>query len=415
MSILIQMGRKARMAAGELACLGEDEKNAAILAIADAVESSAEEIIAANEKDLDSARRDGLGKAMLDRLTLTNERVLAMSKAVRDCALVPDPVGKTLGSRTRPNGLQITKVAVPLGVVGIIYESRPNVTVDCAVICLKAGNACILRGGKEAINSNAALVRIMRDALLNLQINPDAFQLVEDTSRESAGEMMRLDNYIDVLIPRGGHELIRTVIENSTVPVIETGAGVCHAYVDEHADITMAADIIHNGKTSRPSVCNSLECILVDRKVAGEFLPLIRTRLSKPYVELRGCPKTCEILGQGALPATEKDFGAEFLDYIMAVRVVEDIGQAIEHIKRYSSRHSEVIITRDTQRAAYFSQRVDSAAVYINASTRFTDGGEFGLGAEVGISTQKLHARGPMGVGELVSYKYLIEGDGQIR
>ena len=415
MYMLTAMGQQAKEAAGVLALLSTQEKDAAILAIADVLESAGPEILAANEKDLEAAAQNGMSKSMQDRLRLTRERLASMADAARQCAALPDPVGRVLEGDKQPNGLQMTKVAVPLGVVGIIFESRPNVTVDCAVLCLKSGNACILRGGKEAIHSNAALAAVIRRALAGAGLPAQAVQLVEDTGRETALAMMKLNKYIDVLIPRGGAGLIASVVENATLPVIETGIGVCHAYVEETADPEMAANIVHNGKTSRPSVCNALECLLVDEKIAKDFLPRIKKRLESHGVELRGCEKTCEILGEGARPASEEDYGREFLDYILAVKVVGGIEEATGHIRRYSSRHSEVILTQSLGAAERFTREVDSAAVYVNASTRFTDGGEFGLGAEIGISTQKLHARGPMGLRELTSYKYIITGNGQCR
>ncbi|HHY52634.1 MAG TPA: glutamate-5-semialdehyde dehydrogenase, partial [Clostridiales bacterium] len=328
---------------------------------------------------------------------------------------LPDPVGLVLEGSRRPNGISITKITVPLGVVGIIFESRPNVTVDCAALCLKSGNACILRGGKEAIHSNLALTQVMQQALAGTAVPADAVLLVEDTSRETATALMKLNQYVDVLIPRGGAGLIQAVVQNATVPVIETGVGNCHAFVDQSADLEMAVRIVENGKTQRPSVCNALETLLVHQDIAGAFLPLVKQRLDQHNVELRGCPKTREILGDCVVPATEEDYYTEFLDYILAVKVVADMDEAIAHIARYSSHHSEVIITNNLENSRKFTSMVDSAAVYVNASTRFTDGGQFGLGAEIGISTQKLHARGPMGLRELVSYKYVIHGDGQIR
>ena len=412
---LEQIGKQAKEAAGALAALSSREKDAALLAIADALEARADEILLANGKDLLAAQENKMSAALQDRLRLTPERIASMASAVRQCVSLPDPVGQVHEGGARPNGLQITKVAVPLGVVGIIFESRPNVTVDCAALCLKSGNACILRGGKEAIHSNTALVNIMRGALEQTDIPANAVQLVEDTSRQTAQAMMKLNQYIDVLIPRGGAGLISTVVQNATVPVIETGTGICHAYVDQTADLEMAANIVHNGKTSRPSVCNSLECLLVHQRIADEFLPMIRKRLDSHHVELRGCEKTCDILGQGAVPASDEDYTTEFLDYIMAVKVVPDIRQAIGHIREHGTHHSDTIITKDVESAALFTRLVDSAAVYVNASTRYTDGGEFGLGAEIGISTQKLHARGPMGLRELTSYKYIIAGSGQVR
>ena len=418
MSNLEVIGQNAKTAAQGLALLSANERDGVIQGIALALEDEdggVKEILAANDKDLRAAKEAGMSSAMLDRLTLTEERIRCIAAALWECSNLPDPLGRTIEGLTRPNGLQVDKVSVPLGVVGIIFESRPNVAVDCAALCIKSGNACILRGGKEAIHSNTALVNAMRGALASCGLDPNAIQLVEDLSRDTATAMMKLNKYIDVLIPRGGAGLISAVVENATVPVIETGIGICHAYVDENADPQMAADIVHNGKTSRPSVCNSLECLLVHQAVAETFLPIIRQRLDSHSVQLRGCVKTCEILGAGAVPASPEDYETEFLDYIMAVKVVKDIGEAIEHIRLYSSHHSDVIITQALESSRRFTREVDSAAVYVNASTRYTDGGEFGLGAEIGISTQKLHARGPMGLRELTSYKYVVTGSGQVR
>ena len=352
--------------------------------------------------------------SLLDRLRLTEERIAAMAQAVREVAAAPDPVGRVLSGEVRPNGLQLQKVTVPLGVIGIIYEARPNVTSDAAALCLKAGNAVILRGGKEAFRSNQAVAEVLRDALEAGGLPRDGVQLVQDTSRQSAGELMALTQYLDVLIPRGGAGLIRSVKENAKVPVIETGVGNCHAYVDASADLRMAAEVVYNGKCSRPSVCNALETLLVHKDIAEQALPLMQSRLSEKQVELRGCERTRAIL-PGITPATEEDWETEYGDYILAVKVVDSLEEALAHIARYSSGHSEVILTRDYQAAQRFLEEVDSAAVYVNASTRFTDGGEFGLGAEIGISTQKLHARGPMGLGQLTSTKFLIRGSGQVR
>ncbi len=350
----------------------------------------------------------------MDRLALTQARVQAMAQGVRDVASLPDPVGRILSGGTLKSGLEMQKITVPLGVIGIIYEARPNVTSDAAAICLKSGNACILRGGKEAIHSNTAVANAMRAALPQAGFDENCVTLIEDTSREVSRELMRLHSYIDCLIPRGGAGLIRSVVENATVPVIETGVGNCHAYIDRTADLEMATEIVFNAKCSRPSVCNALETLLVDAEIAPVALPRIYARLQEKNVEFRGCEKTCRLLPQ-AVPATQTDYEIEFLDYILAVKVVEGLDEALEHIRRYSSHHSEVIITRDLEAARRFTLEVDSAAVYVNASTRFTDGGEFGLGAEIGISTQKLHARGPMGLEAMVSYKYVLYGQGQVR
>ena len=413
MSYMQELGRRARAAATALASTGTRARNEALLAIAKALEARLEDILAENGADIENAQKSGMSAAMVDRLRLTADRVADMAGALRYVAGLDDPVGRVLDGGVRPNGLSITRITVPLGVVGIIFESRPNVTVDCAALCLKSGNACILRGGKEAIRSNKILADLMRGALKSTDILPDAILLVEDTSREIAAEMMRLSGAIDVLIPRGGPGLIASVVQNASVPVIETGVGNCHAYVDADADLNMALEIVDNGKTSRPSVCNALETLLVHRQVAGEFLPRLWDRLKG--VALRGCPETVSLLGGAASPACPEDWDTEYGDYILAIKVVGSIDEAIAHIAAHSTHHSEVIVTNSCQSSRRFTLEVDSAAVYVNASTRFTDGGEFGLGAEIGISTQKLHARGPMGLRELVSYKYIITGSGQIR
>ena len=408
------IGALAKAAAGEVAILRAPEKNAALRAMADEIVRAKEEILTANARDVDAASEAGMAEPMIDRLMLNAARINAMAKGIRDVADLPDPVGRLLDGGTLDNGLRIERRSVPFGVIGIIYEARPNVTGDAAALCFKSGSACILRGGSEAIHSNVAITRAMRRGLSNQGINPDAIQLVRDTSRESAQALMRMNAYLDLLIPRGGAGLIRTVVENATVPVIETGVGNCHVYVEKSADIDMAVEIVYNAKTSRPSVCNAMETLLVDAEVAKEVLPAISKRLRRKHVEIRGCDATRRILLDAA-PATEEDYETEFLDYILAVKVVDDIDEAIAHIARYSTHHSEAIVTRDYAAAEKFIQRVDSAAVYVNASTRFTDGGEFGLGAEIGISTQKLHARGPMGLEQLVTSKYIIRGDGHVR
>ncbi|WP_411675784.1 glutamate-5-semialdehyde dehydrogenase [Caproicibacter sp.] len=414
MTALQEMGRRAKAAARELAAAGELREKA-LFAMAGAVEDSEQEILSANRLDLEQAERDGMSAPLMDRLALSPDRVRGMADGIRSVAAQADPVGQVVSGFLRPNGLKIEKVRVPIGVIGMIYEARPNVTADAAALCLKAGNAVILRGGKEALRSNQALAGAMRGALEACGLNPDCVQLVGDTSRDSAVEMMRLTGYLDVLIPRGGQGLIRSVVENSRVPVIQTGAGNCHVYVDDSADVGMAAEIIFNAKTSRPSVCNAIETILVHRDIAQRALPAIQKRLDEKHVELRGCERTRAILGDGIVPATEDDWAAEYLDYILAVRVVDSMDEAIRHIARYSTGHSEVIVTDSYENARRFTAAVDAAAVYVNASTRFTDGGEFGLGAEIGISTQKLHARGPMGAFELTSFKFIVTGSGQIR
>ena len=412
---ILDIGKRAKEAANSIAQLSGPVKNKALDAIADALEKNIAVIIEANKQDLDAAEQNGMSKSMLDRLTLNDKRIRDMAQAVRYITTLKDPVSRILSGSVSEEGLMIEKITVPLGVAGIIYEARPNVTVDAATLCLKAGNCCVLRGGKEAISSNTALMGIMRSALSGCGINPDAMNLVEDVSRESSVKMMRMNEYLDVLIPRGGAGLIRTIVENSTVPVIETGTGNCHIYVDAEADLDMAAEIIYNAKTSRPSVCNAAESLLVHKDAAKEFLPMAKKRLDESNVELRGCDKTRSILGEAVIPATEEDYKTEFLDYILAVKVVEDADEAIGHINKYGTMHSEAIVTRNYTTAERFLKLVNSAAVYVNASTRFTDGGIFGLGAEIGISTQKLHARGPMGLEALTTIKYIIRGNGQVR
>jgi glutamate-5-semialdehyde dehydrogenase len=414
MVTLDEMGRRAREAARALAAAGS-RKNGALLAMADALEKNADEILGANALDLADAEKGGMGAVMLDRLALSRERVRAMAQGVRAVAAQTDPIGTVVSGEVRPNGLKIEKVRVPLGVIGMIYESRPNVTADAAALCLKAGNAVVLRGGKEAIRSNTAIAEAMRAAAGEAGLPEDCIQLVTDTDRSSAVGMMHMTGFLDVLIPRGGAGLIRSVVENSRVPVIETGSGNCHVYVDASADAGMAADIVYNAKTSRPSVCNAIETVLVHKDIAEKALPAMKKRLDEKHVEIRGCERTRAILGETVVPATEEDWETEFLDYILAVKVVDSLDEAIAHIARYSTGHSEAIVTNSYENARKFTALVDSAAVYVNASTRFTDGGEFGLGAEIGISTQKLHARGPMGVNELTSFKYIISGNGQIR
>lgn len=411
---LEQIGAAAKEAARRLVCIDTDGKNRALLAMADALLNNAGEILAANREDLAAGEKNGLSRAMLDRLALSEGRIAGIADAMRGVAALPDPVGRVLSDTVRPNGLHLTKVAVPIGVIAVIYEARPNVTADSAALCLKSGNAVILRGGKEALHSNMALARVMRAALAEAGLPEDAIQLVADTERETTRALMRLTRYVDVLIPRGGAGLICAVVENATVPVIETGAGTCHIFVDRDADLSMAAEIVFNAKTSRPSVCNAAECLLVDRTIAAEALPKIAERLREKQVELRGDPEVLGLLSD-AVPATDADWGREYNDYIMAVHIVADVEEAIAFIARYGTGHSECIVTENRETAERFLLEVDAAAVYHNASTRFTDGGEFGMGAEIGISTQKLHARGPLGLEELTSMKYLIRGAGQVR
>ncbi len=417
MTELQKMGKKAKEAAEKLACAG-NLKDKALLAMAAAIEEKEEEILRANEEDLQAAREGGMKPSLLDRLALNHSRIASMAEGIRQVAAQQDPVGEILEGSVRPNGMRIRRVRVPLGVVGIIYEARPNVTADAAALCLKAGNAVILRGGKEAIRSNSAILDIMADAAQKAGLPDGSMQLVRDTSRESSREMMGLTGYLDVLIPRGGAGLIRAVVEGAKVPVIETGVGNCHLFIDESADEAMAVEIAYNGKTSRPSVCNALEKVLIHEKIAESLLPKLAERLSEKNVEFHCCEKSLNILqkaGFQAKLANDEDWDTEYLDYILGIRVVRDLEEALSHIRAHSSGHSECIVTKDYANAAAFTERVDSAAVYVNCSTRFTDGGEFGLGAEIGISTQKLHARGPMGVRELTSSKFIIEGSGQVR
>ena len=415
MTQLEMQGLAAKNASRVLSIAGTAKKNAALEAIASALETRQEEILAANQEDMTAAKAAGMRPSLQDRLALDGSRIAGIVDGVRQVAALPDPIGETTKMSTRPNGLVIGKRRVPLGVIGIIYEARPNVTVDAAALCLKSGNAVILRGGKEAFHSNQAFVSIMRDALESAGLPRDCAALVTDTTRQSATELMNLTEYLDVLIPRGGAGLIKNVVENAKVPVIQTGVGVCHVYVHGEADLDMAARIIHNAKTSRPSVCNAAECLLVDRAVARDFLPMAWQLLQTKNVELRGCPETRAILGDFVVPATEEDWDTEFGDYILAVKVVGGFDEAVEFIHAHGTGHSEAIVTNNYFAAQQFLDRVDAAAVYVNASTRFTDGNEFGLGAEIGISTQKMHARGPMGLEELTSSKFVIYGTGQIR
>ncbi|MDF2874259.1 MAG: proA [Sporomusa sp.] len=411
---LAEKGRVAKQAARRLASLSTVVKNQALLAMADALEQEQAVIVAANAKDVERAAANGMAKPLIDRLLLNEARITAMAEGLRQIVTLPDPVGETAAGWIRPNGLSISKVHVPLGVIGIIYEARPNVTVDAAGLCLKSGNAVILRGGSEAISSNSAVTAIIAKAAVAAGIPAGAIQLVETTDRQAVTAMLKLNKFIDVIIPRGGAGLIRTVVENSTVPVIETGTGVCHTFIDASADLKMAQDIAFNAKVSRPGVCNAMETLLVHRDIAAASLPDLLERFHQADVELRGCPEVMQY-HQAVKPATQEDWAAEFLDLILAVRVVDNLDVALEHIAAYSTRHSEAIVTNDYNNARRFQQEVDAAAVYVNASTRFTDGFEFGFGAEIGISTQKLHARGPMGLPELTSIKYMVNGCGQIR
>ncbi|MBO5036729.1 MAG: glutamate-5-semialdehyde dehydrogenase [Clostridia bacterium] len=409
---LEEIGAKAKKASYSLSCMGSAKKNEALLAMANAIRENYAYIIEKNAEDIEAARGK-IKDSLIDRLSLDEKRVNSMADGIEDVISLPDPIGVGLGSSVRPNGLKIEKVRVPLGVIAIIYEARPNVTADAAALTLKSGNAVILRGGKEAIRSNEAIVKVMRGALEKCGIDPNAVQLIEDTSRETANALMKLNKYVDVLIPRGGAGLIKSVVENSTVPVIETGTGNCHVYVDSLCDLDMAANIVFNAKTSRPSVCNAEESLLVHKDIAEIFLPYVKERLDAKNVEIRGCERTAKIIP--CTPATEEDFYTEFLDYIISVKVVDSLEEAIEHINLHGTKHSECIVTSSYENSREFLSKVDAAAVYVNASTRFTDGGEFGLGAEIGISTQKLHARGPMGLNELTTVKFCVYGDGQTR
>jgi len=408
-------GAAAKAAAVKMATITTKLKNDALLRIADALEQNKDSILAANGLDMAAARDSGMASGMMDRLALDDGRINDIAKAVRDVAAQSDPIGRVDRLERRPNGLAIGRKTVPLGVIAIIYESRPNVTVDAAVLCLKAGNSVILRGGKEAFNSNNALVKIMRNAVQNAGLPVDCVSLVQDTTRDSVDELMSLTKYIDVLIPRGGAGLINRVVSNSKIPVIETGVGNCHVYVESAANIDMAVEIIFNAKCRRVSICNAAETLLVDRAIAAKFLPAAKARLDTKNVQLRGCGETAAILGSGVVPATDEDYYTEFYDYILAVKVVDNIDSAIAHISKYGSGHSEAIVTNDYTASQKFLDEIDAAAVYVNASTSFTDGGEFGLGAEIGISTQKMHARGPMGLNQLTSTKFVIYGDGQVR
>lgn len=415
MTYIETLGANAAAAKKSLISADTEKKNAALQKIAEALLAHSSEIIEANAADLKAARENGMSVSMQDRLMLNEDRIKGISDAVSELIKLEDPIGRVDNGSVRPNGLRITKVRVPMGVIGMIYESRPNVTADAATLCLKTGNAVILRGGKEAYNSNKCICNIMRDAVEKAGFPKDIIQFVDDTTREVTTELMKCNKYLDLLIPRGGAGLIRAVTQNATVPVIETGTGNCHIYIDNSADIEMGVNITDNGKTQRPSVCNALETLLVHKDIAEKFLPAVKAKLDEHNVELRGCPETVRILGDCVTPATDDDYATEFGDYIMAVKVVNDIDEAIEHIGKYSTGHSECIVTNDLKNAEKFKQEVDSACVYVNASTRFTDGGMFGFGAEIGISTQKLHARGPMGLYEITSNKYLIDGNGQIR
>ena len=415
MSYTQELCKRAKAAEAFISSASTMQKNKALAAISKALIENSSLIIAENAKDIAAAKENGMSEAKQDRLMLDASRIEGIAKGVDQIIALGDPIGEIIGGGNRPNGLQIIKTRVPLGVIGIIFESRPNVTVDAAALCLKTGNVVILQGGKEAINSNICLGKIMREAVESAGLPADIIQVVENTDRETTNELMRLNGYVDVIIPRGSANLIQAVVRNATVPVIETGAGNCHVYVDASADLDMAVEITDNAKTQRPSVCNAIESLLVHKDVAEKFLPMIAERFKSHNVKIYGCDRTIAILGSSVEKATETEYATEFNDYIIAVKVVDDIDEAIAHIRKYSTKHSECIVTSSLENARKFQTQVDAAAVYVNASTRFTDGGEFGFGAEIGISTQKLHARGPMGLAELTTVKYLINGNGQVR
>jgi glutamate-5-semialdehyde dehydrogenase len=406
--------RAAKAASQKLASAGAEAKNKALTLMAEEIGRQKPAILEANQADVAAARDKGLDDYLIDRLTLNDKRIAAMQEGLRQLTALPDPVGQVLSGWKRPNGLEITKVRVPIGVIGMIYESRPNVTVDAASLCIKSGNAVVLRGGSETIRSNIALTKVLQDALGGAGLPRDAVALIESTDRSAARHLMTLNGIVDCLIPRGGASLIKTVVETASVPVIETGTGNCHVYVDESADIEMAIRITVNSKAQRCSVCNSAESLLVHKKVADRFLPAAGKALQKAGVEIRGDERTLQLI-QGAKPAVEQDWYEEYLALILAIKVVDDIDEAIAHINRYGTHHTETIVTRDYAASQKFTEAVDSVAVMVNASTRFTDGFEFGFGAEIGISNQKLHARGPIGLEELTTYKYIVRGDGQIR
>lgn len=414
MSDIKELALAAKKASRKTAILGQEEKNQALLSAAEELIRQTEEILEANQKDVEAAKAKGMKESLVDRLSLSKERIAAMAQGLQDVAKLEDPIGEMISMKVRPNGLQIGKKRTPLGVVGIIYESRPNVTADAFGLCFKTGNTAVLRGGSDAIHSNTAIMKALHDGLAKAGIQKEAVLLIEDTSRESVNEMMRLNGIIDVLIPRGGKGLIENVVMNSTVPVIETGTGNCHVYVDEEADYQMAVDIIENAKTQRMGVCNACESLVIHEKAAGDVIPMIYERLHAKGVEIRGDEKARNICA-GIVEADEEDWGTEYLDAVISLKVVSSIEEAIEHINYYNTKHSESIITKRYDHALKFQNEIDAAAVYVNASTRFTDGFEFGFGAEIGISTQKLHARGPMGLEALTTTKYVIFGDGQIR
>lgn len=408
------LGKNAKNAEGTMRNLSTNEKNKVLLAVADKLVANADALLAANAIDVENGKNNGMSAGLIDRLMLTNERIKGMAEGLRQLADLEDPVGEVVGMKKRPNGLLIGQKRVPLGVIGIIYEARPNVTADAFGLCFKTGNVVILKGGSDAIHSNQAIVDCIRTALKENGVIENAIQLISDTSRETAAEFMKMNQYVDVLIPRGGKGLIKAVVNQSTIPVIETGTGNCHTYVDESADLSMAADIIMNAKTQRVGVCNACESLLVHENVKDALLPVLAKRLQEKNVEIRADEKSFDLI-PGAIPATEEDWGTEYLDFILSVKVVSSVDEAIKHINTYNTKHSEAIITNDYTNAQKFLDEVDAAAVYVNASTRFTDGFEFGYGAEIGISTQKLHARGPMGLLALTTTKFIIYGQGQVR
>ncbi|MBH1941466.1 glutamate-5-semialdehyde dehydrogenase [Mobilitalea sibirica] len=414
MSYLEDIGSKAKVAATALNLMLQDDKNKALAACAEALLDAQTEILDANVIDVTNSEKNGVKSSLIDRLRLSPQRLKAMADGLIEICALPDPIGEVISMKVRPNGLNIGQKIVPLGVIGIIYESRPNVTADAFGLCFKTGNAVILRGGSDAIHSNKAIVKALRQGLKASGCTEDAVQLIEDTSRDTVKEFMRMNKYLDVLIPRGGAGLIQSVVENSTVPVIETGTGNCHIYVDEYADFTMALDIIDNAKTQRLGVCNTCESLVIHEKVSKEFIPLLYERLHRKEIEIRADERGCAITN-GCIPANEEDYSTEYLDKIISLKVVDSIEEAIAHINKYNTKHSDAIVTKDYDHAMKFLNEIDAAAVYVNASTRFTDGNEFGYGAEIGISTQKLHARGPMGLKALTTTKYIIFGNGQIR
>lgn len=414
MESLEEIGKKVKETTAKLNHMNSKEKNEVLEKVAEAIEDAKQEILKANQKDVKNAMQNGIKSSLVDRLKLNENRIFDMAQGLRKIVDFDDPIGETIEGKTLENGLEILKKRVPLGVIAIIYEARPNVTLDAFGLCFKAGNAVILKGGADAIHANIAITNVIKKTLKECKISENCVYLLEDTSRETAKKLMKLNQYVDVLIPRGGAGLIKTVVENSTIPVIETGTGNCHIYVDELADFNMALSIIENAKTQRTGVCNACESLVVHKTIANQFIPLLVEKLSKKEVEIRGDKVACEIC-QTILPATEEDWGHEYLDLILSVKIVSDIEEAIKHINQYSTKHSESIITQNYENAQKFLKEIDSSCVYVNASTRFTDGGQFGLGAEIGISTQKLHARGPMGLKDLTTTKYVIYGNGQIR